>query len=174
MIQRLASLALVAVCAVGGYYATMAATPFALMRLAESKMAGTSPTNSFTHSPPVHAERQFVVRPSPDLLYSSCPYDLSAGPLEITAVPVPERYSSISVFDARTDVAFVRNDEEMAGQPMRIVLALEGQGVPAGVEVVRLRYPTGIVLQRVLLADPAEAAQVDPIPSQARCRTLAS
>jgi uncharacterized membrane protein len=172
MIRRLASLAVVAAVAVSSYYATMAATPFALMRLAESKMAGTSPTNRFTHSPPVHAERQFVVRPSPDLLYSSCPYDLSDGPLEVTAVPVPDRYSSISVFDARTDVAFVRNDEEMAGQPMRVVLALEGQKVPAGVETVRLKYPTGIVLQRVLLADPAEAAAVDPIRSQAKCRSL--
>lgn len=174
MMRRLASLALVAAVATGSYYATLAATPYALMRLAESKMAGTSPTNRFTHSPPVRAERQFVVRPSPDLLYSSCPYDLSGGPLEITAVPVPGRYSSISVFDARTDVAFVRNDEQMAGQPMRVVLALEGQSVPAGVETVRVRYRTGIVLQRVLLADPAEAAEVDPVRSQARCRTLVS
>ena len=174
MIRRLIALAVVAAIAVGSYYATLAAAPFALMRLAESKMAGTAPTNRFTHSPPVRAERQFVVRPSPDLLYSSCPYDLSGGPLEVTAVPVPGRYSSISVFDARTDVAFVRNDEQMAGQPMRVVLALEGQRVPEGVETVRLRYPTGIILQRVLLADPSEAAVVDPIRSQTACRTLAS
>jgi uncharacterized membrane protein len=174
MIRRLAALAVVAVVAVGSYYATLAATPFTLMRLAESKMAATAPTNRFTHSPPVRAERQFVVRPSPDLLYSTCPFDLRGGPLEITAVPVPGRYSSISVFDARTDVAFVRNDEQMAGQPMRVILALDGQGVPAGVETVRMRYPTGIVLQRVLLADPAEAAAVDPVRSQARCRTWVS
>lgn len=174
MIRRLAALAVVAVAAVGSYYATLAATPFTLMRLAESKMAATAPTNRFTHSPPVRAERQFVVRPSPDLLYSTCPFDLRGGPLEITAVPVPGRYSSISVFDARTDVAFVRNDEQMAGQPMRVILALDGQGVPAGVETVRMRHPTGIVLQRVLLADPAEAAAVDPVRSQARCRTWVS
>ena len=172
MIRRLIWLAVVAAIAVGSYYASLAAAPFALMRLAESKMAGTAPTNRFTHSPPVRAERQFVVRPSPDLLYSSCPYDLTGGPLEVTAVPVPGRYSSISVFDARTDVAFVRNDEQMAGRPTRVVLALEGQRVPAGVETVRLRYPTGIILQRVLMADPSEAAEVDPIRSQTACRTL--
>lgn len=173
MIRRLAPLLVVAVVAVGGYYATLAATPFALMRLAEAKMAKTAPVNHFTHTPPVRAEQQFVVRPSPDLLYSICPFDLSAGPLEITAVPVPGRYSSISIFDAHTDVAFVRNDEQMAGQPMRVVLAAEGQKAPAGVETVRVRYPTGIVLQRVLLADPSEAAAVDPIRSKAQCRSLA-
>jgi uncharacterized membrane protein len=174
MIRRLLTpLVLVAVSALGGYYGTLAAAPFALMRLAEAKIAGRTPINHFTHLPPVRAERQFVVRPSPDLLYSTCPYDLTAGPLEVTAVPVPGRYSSISVFDARTDVAFVRNDEQMAGQPMRVVLAMEGQAVPAGTETVRVRYATGIVLQRVLLADPSEAARVDPIRSKAQCRTLA-
>lgn len=172
MIRRIIPLIAIAAVAAGSYYATLAATPYALMRLAMSKMAGTAPTNQFTHSPPVRADRQFVVRPSPDLLYSTCPFDLSAGPLEISAVPVPDHYNSISVFDARTDVAFVRNDEEMAGRPMRVVLALEGQAVPAGVETVRLKHRTGIVLQRVLLADPAEAAVVDPIRSQAACRSL--
>lgn len=173
MMRRLAPLAILAAAAVGGYYATLAAAPFGLMRLAEAKIASNAPVNRFTHMPPVRAERQFVVRPSPDLLYSLCPYDLTAGPLEITAVPVPGRYSSISIFDARTDVAFVRNDEQMAGQPMRVVLALEGQTVPAGAETVRVRHATGIVLQRVLLADPSEAAVVDPIRSKASCRTLA-
>lgn len=173
MIRRLVPLAVVAAVATGSYYGALAAAPFALMRLAEAKLAKTAPLGHFTHTPPVRAERQFVVRPSPDLLYSVCPYDLTAGPLEVTAVPVPGRYSSISVFDARTDNAFVRNDEQMAGKPMRVVLALEGQKVPAGVETVRVRYATGIVLQRVLLADPSEAAVVDPIRSKAQCRTLA-
>lgn len=172
MIRRILPLLATAAVATGSYYATLAATPYALMRMATSKMAGTSPTNHFTHSPPVRADRQFVVRPSPDLLYSVCPFDISSAPLEITAVPVPDHYSSISVFDARTDVAFVRNDEQMAGQPMRVILALNGQAVPAGVETVRLSHATGIVLQRVLLADPAEAASIDPIRSQARCRAL--
>lgn len=173
MIRRFAPLAVVALVAFGSYYGTLAAAPYGLMRLAEAKLAKTAPVNHFTHTPPVRAERQFVVRPSPDLLYSVCPYDLTAGPLEVTAVPVPRRYSSISVFDARTDNAFVRNDEEMGGKPMRVVLALEGQQVPTGVETVRLRYATGIVLQRVLLADPSEAAAVDPIRQKAKCRTLA-
>ena len=173
MMRRLAPLLIVATAALGSYYATLAATPYALMRLAEAKLTKTAPVNHFTHTPPVRADRQFVVRPSPDLLYSVCPYDLSAGPLEVTAVPVPGRYSSISVFDARTDNAFVRNDEEMAGKSMRVVLALEGQAVPAGVETVRVRYATGIILQRVLLADPSEAAAVDPIREKAQCRTLA-
>jgi uncharacterized membrane protein len=56
--------------------------------------------------------RQPVVRPSPDLAYSSCPYDLSNGPIAIDVAPVPGRYTSLSIFDAATDVIFVRNDVE--------------------------------------------------------------
>ena len=161
-----------ALIATGAYAMTLALTPYVLMKVAENRIAARSPVNRFTHSPPVRADAQFVVRPSPDLLYSTCPFDLTNGPLEIRAEPIPGRYSSISVFDARTDVAFVANDEDMAGQPMRVVLALRGQAVPQGVETVRLIYPTGIVLQRVLLADPSEAGAVDPIRSRATCAPL--
>lgn len=174
MSRWIALLIVTALLATGSYFATLVMTPYVLMSIAEGRIAARSPRNQFTHSPPVRADAQFVVRPSPDLLYSICPFDLSDGPIEVRAEPVPGRYSSISVFDARTDVAFVRNDEQMAGQPMRVVLAMRGQSVPQGVEAVRMIYPTGIVLQRVLLADPSEAAVVDPVRQRATCAPLAS
>lgn len=172
MSRWIVPLIVTALIATGSYFATLALTPYVLMEVAQRRIAERSPVNAFTHSPPVRADAQFVVRPSPDLLYSTCPFDLAAGPVKVTAVPVPGRYSSISVFDLRTDVAFVRNDEQMAGRPMEVVLALAGQAVPQGVEVVRLRYPTGIVLQRVLLADPGEAATVDPVRKRATCSPI--
>jgi|CXWL01.1.fsa_nt_gi uncharacterized membrane protein len=158
----------------GGYYGTLHAAPAFLMSKALDRITEQNPWNRFTHAPQVNARAQSVVRPSPDLLYSICPFDLSAGPLEVTAEPVVGHYSSISVFDSQTNVAFVRNDEDMAGQPMRVVLvlALAGQAVPAGAQVVRLAAPRGVVLQRVLLADPAEAAMVDPLRRRATCRTV--
>lgn len=157
-----------------GYYATLYAAPGFLMNQALERLT-TRPDarwNHFTHAPPVNARAQLVVRPSPDLLYSSCPFDLDAGPLDVTAAPIPAHYSSISVFDSRTNVVFVSNDEDMAGRPMRVVLALPEQGVPAGVAVVRLSAPHGIILQRVLLSDPGEAASIDPLRRRAVCRTL--
>jgi uncharacterized membrane protein len=171
-LPRILAVALIAAC---GYYTTLAAAPYVLMELAIRKVAERGPMNAFTHAPPVRADVRTIVRPSPDLLYSSCPFDLSDGPLEVQAVPIPGRYSSISVFDARTDAVFVRNDEQMAGRPMSVVLALEGQLTPPGAEVIRLRHARGLVLQRVLLADPrdpAELARVDPLRRRATCRTI--
>ncbi len=154
-----------------GWFAVLHWTPDVVMHIAVGTMAERGGWNRFLHAPPVRAEAQTIVRPSPDLLYSSCAFDLGSGPVEVTAVPVPDHYSSISVFDARTDVVFVRNDEQMAGQPLRVFLAMAGQRVPDGVDVVRMAAPRGIVLQRVLLADPDEAAAIDPTRSQARCAT---
>ncbi len=173
-LPRLIALTLIAT---GAYYATLAAMPYVLMEIAVRRVSERSPMNTFTHAPPVRADVRTIVRPSPDLLYSSCPFDLSDGPVMVEAYPIPDRYSSISVFDARTDVVFVRNDEQMAGRGMRVILALNGQLTPPGAEVVRLAYARGIVLQRVLLADPrdpAEITRVDPLRRRATCRQLAN
>lgn len=172
MKRWLLPLALFIVAIAAGHYVVMHWTADFIMARAIDKMAARGGWNNFAHMRPTRAEFQPVVRPSPDLLYSTCAVDLAGGPVEVTAVPIPGHYSSISVFDAHTDVAFVRNDEQMAGQPMRVILALAGQNVPAGADVVRLPSPRAIVLQRVLLADPAEAAVVNPIRKQARCQRL--
>lgn len=165
-------LAIFLLAAAAGHYMVMHWTADFIMVRATDKMAGRGGWNRFLHAAPTRAEYQPVVRPSPDLLYSSCAFDVSNGPVEIVAAPIPDHYSSISVFDAHTNVVFVRNDEQMAGQPMRILLALNGQNVPAGAEVVRLSAPRGIALQRILLADPAEAQRIDPLRRQAQCRAL--
>lgn len=164
--------AAIALSGAAGYYGTLLAAPTFLMSKALDRITERSAWNHFTHAPQVSARSQFIVRPSPDLLYSICPFDLGAGPIEVTAAPIPGHYSSISVFDAETNVVFVRNDEQMAGRPMRVVLALAQQAVPTSAQIVRLRAPRGAVLQRVLLADPAEAAALDPLRQRASCRTL--
>ena len=43
-----------------------------------------------------------VVRPSPDLLYGSCFYNLEKGPVVVSA-PVPERYWSMQFYQMNTD-----------------------------------------------------------------------
>jgi len=55
---------------------------------------------------------RWVVRPSPDLLYASCMYDLEQGPVMISA-PVPERYWSMQFYQMNTDnFAGIHNQRE--------------------------------------------------------------
>ncbi len=161
-----------AVVALAVGWALVALIPFALMNVAIGRLAAQGGMNTMYHGALATPERQPVVRPSPDLAYSSCPYDLSDGPLLISVIPVPGRYSSLSVFDARTDVIFVRNDQQASERPYRLAVAREGQKVPPGIETIRVGYDRGIALIRLLLADKAELASLAGQRQRTECRSL--
>lgn len=72
--------------------------------------------------------------------------DLAAGPLEIMVVPVPGRYSSLSIFDAATDVAFVRNDVEAGGKTLSNHRRARRAGGAAGRRGGARRHDRGIAL----------------------------
>lgn len=163
-----------AVAALCGWHATLALTTYGLMEGAVRRVSARSGLNVMTYANLATPENQPIVRPSPDLAYASCPFDLSAGPLMITYVPVPGRYSSLSVFDARTDAVFVRNDLQAGGKPLKIVVAREGQKVPAGIETVRVSHDRGIALVRLLLANPGEIGQLDAVRRQSNCATISN
>lgn len=163
-----------ALAAVFAWHATLALTTRVLMAGAIHRISsrGGAGMNAMSYARLATPENQPIVRPSPDLAYSSCPFDLSDGPLLITYVPVPGRYSSLSVFDARTDAVFVRNDAQTGGLPLKLVVAQAGQKVPRGVETVRVSYAKGIALVRLLLADPSEIAKLDAVRRQSSCATI--
>ncbi|QNO27268.1 DUF1254 domain-containing protein [Sphingopyxis sp. OPL5] len=145
--------------------------PYGLMNVAMDRL-GQGGVNTMSYSNLATPERQPVVRPSPDLAYSSCPYDLSGGPVAIDVTPVAGRYSSLSLFDAATDVIFVRNDLEAGGKPYRIIVAREGQAVPVGAEIVRTAHDRGIALIRLLLREPGEIAGLDAARHQSSCSVV--
>jgi len=106
--------------------------------------------------------------PSPDLLYSKCVYDVSAGPVRVTT-PVPDGYWSMSVYAANTDLVAVVNDRELPDHRLDAVLALEGQPVPEGVRVIRVPMARGAALFRTLVSDPAQEAPLDALRRQGSC-----
>jgi uncharacterized membrane protein len=154
------------------WQATLVAAPRVIMGIAVERLGEAGGLNRMLHAPLRGPGRATIVRPSPDLAYSSCPFDLSKGPLLIVAAPVPAPYWSLSVFDRRTDVAFVRNNRETKGGPLRVVLARPGQTVPQGVEAVRLGGDRGVALLRILVEDRARFAPLDRARRASSCRSL--
>lgn len=67
--------------------------------------------NGFRTGPRADQNFRRVVRPSPDLSYSSCVYDLSDGPLRIKVNPWNE-YWSLALFASNTDNFWTMNDED--------------------------------------------------------------
>jgi len=158
--------------AILAWQAALVAAPRVIMSIAVGRLGEAGGLNHMLHAPLRGPGRATIVRPSPDLAYSSCPFDLSKGPLLIEVAPAPAPYWSLSVFDRRTDVAFVRNSRDVKGGPIRIVLAREGQKVPEGVEAVRVAGDRGVALVRILVEDRARFAPLDLARRASTCATL--
>jgi len=151
------------------YQATLVATPRLLMAAALRRVEQAGGVNALRHPPMPTAQSRTIVRPSPDLAYSSCLFDLSDGPVLVDVRPVPAPYWSLSVFDSRTDTAFVRNNRDTRGASIRIVIARPGQRTPPGIETVRVEGERGIALIRILVGAPENYPAIDQARRGSRC-----
>ncbi|MEG3150208.1 DUF1254 domain-containing protein [Sphingomonas sp. ZT3P38] len=152
------------------WHATLVAAPDMLMRLALQRVSKAGGENGFSHAPLATAASRAIVRPSPDLAYSSCPFDLSKGPLLIDAVPVLAPYWSLSVFDTHTDVALVRNGATAQYRPFRVAILAVGQTAPVEYEAVHVDGTRGIALIRILVDDRARFAAIEKERRATTCR----
>lgn len=137
-----------ALVAVVAHFATVFAAPYVLMDAAMNRIARDGKlVNRWTHPPRISQKSRMVVRPSPDLAYSACVYDLTQGPVHVTASAWDD-YMSVSVFAHNSDNIFVINDRE-APQGVDLLLIRRGQAHPGGSAIVVESPSTrGIVLQR--------------------------
>lgn len=122
------------------------------------------------YAKPVTAASRSVVRPSPDLIYSTCAFDVSQTPVRITA-PVPDTYYSISAFDMNTDNFFTVNDKQVKSNTMEIVIIAPGTSYGGdGKEIVITAPGTkGVVLFRMLIKDREKLEELIKIQKQATC-----
>ncbi len=155
---------------------TIYALPRLIAARAEARMG--QPNAMYFGTRPDETSRG-VVRPSPDFFYSACPFDLSKGPLKVTARVPHSTYWSVSAFDAATNNFFVRNDQQIAGNSIEIIALRPGTELPsldnAPVRVI-LFAPTnkGLFLFRILINDEKQVVDLDAIRHQASCETVAS
>ncbi len=139
-----------------------------------SQAASAVGTNTIIHSDRVDATSRQVVRPSPDLLYSLCAFDLGKGPVRFT-MPVPQgTYSSVSFFHANSDNFFALNDRTVNGDRFDLVLTTDPDSTaPQGTErVVLAPGPKGIALFRTLITDEESFPRIDAARREADCVTV--
>ncbi|WP_020651008.1 DUF1254 domain-containing protein [Solimonas variicoloris] len=146
--KRLIKYAVLAfVVAVVTHLATVLAAPYVLMDVAMARVSKADGINHWTHPPRTTETSRKVVRPSPDLAYSACVYDLDGGPVHVTASAWDD-YMSVSVFAHNSDNIFVINDRQ-APQGVDMIIVRKGEPHPPGAALV-VESPSrrGIVLQR--------------------------
>jgi uncharacterized membrane protein len=160
--------------AVLGHVGLVLAVPNVLMGVAMDRISENGAViNRFQFGDRTTQNSRGVVRPSPDLAYASCVYDLSNGPLLVTAAPSPgQGYVSLSVFAANTDnVAAL--DSRQYPQGIRFVLAMKGQAAPVGERVIASPSVRGIILDRRLAPTAEKFAEADKARRADSCSPLA-
>lgn len=135
------------------HFAAIFAVPRVLMNVAIDRIGAVSGVNAWRLSDRVTATSRWVVRPSPDFAYSTCVFDLSNGPVVITATPW-DSYWSLSLYGANSDNFFVIDDRE-AHFGAEITLVRGGAAHPEGASmVVESPSTKGIALIRRLAPTP--------------------
>ncbi|MEO1641743.1 MAG: DUF1254 domain-containing protein [Pseudomonadota bacterium] len=116
MMRSIIAIILFGISAIGAHFLTLHLVPSVIMNATQTRLADQGlPPNQWAASPRMTPQTQTIVRPSPDLSYSICRFDVREGAVLIKA-PGWDGYGSLSVFDARTNNVFVANlDGEDAG-----------------------------------------------------------
>jgi len=146
---------------------------FVMLRTMNGITKMTGGANTILHAPRATWRSRGVVRPSPDLLYSICVYDLGAtGAVRVAAHDMPQTYWSVSVFDADTNNYYAINDRQTKSGAADFILVPQGNSTEASrLPVVPAPTSRGIVLFRTLVSDEADVAAIDAARRNAACES---
>lgn len=153
------------------HFAAIFAVPRVMMNVAMERLGATG-VNVWRLSDRVTAASRWVVRPSPDFAYSACVFDLSQGPVIITATPWDD-YWSLSLYGANSDNFFVIDDRE-AHYGAEITLIPPGAAHPEGASmVVESPSARGIALIRRLAPTPSAYDAAKAVAAEDVCASVA-
>lgn len=174
MLRWLKWISFVAALAAATHFAVIAYAPQVIMWRAMTLM-GSKGANVVVHADRATAASRTIVKPSPDLLYSQCIYDVTRAPLKVTTAAPTNTYWSVAFYASNTDNFFVLNDGATGGNPATIVLLGKGQTLPTqpdGVLIVSPPTSRGIVLFRTLINDDAREPDLDRERRAAKCEPM--
>jgi uncharacterized membrane protein len=130
--------------------------PNVIMNVALKRIAATAGgANKLFHAPLVTPQNQTIVRPSPDLAYSTCALDLSKGPVRVF-IGKGSDYASAAFYGANTDNVFTLNDRRIGPQGAHLLIVSARSPIQAqpGEEVISLSSDRGLMLVRRLAPSP--------------------
>ena len=155
------------------HLAVVALLPRAIMSRVFAGFSAQAPPNQFVHPPLATSASRTIVRPSPDLAYSSALFDVSEHPLHVI-VPLSAPYTSLSGFAANTDNFFAVNDQTAGADPIDVVIV--GPGTPRtgleGRRVIEAPSDRGVLLVRRVVVSPEAFAAVDAVRQGERTELL--
>jgi len=172
MIRIIVFSAVVAVSFLAGWSAMNHAIPKVIMvKAMEGLSARGDGVNTMTLRAKADPYNQFVVRPSPDLLYSTCVYDLEPGPLQVT-IGGTDGYLSVSFFDNITNNYETIQGEDLGTDLSRVILVGKGQAASTDDLVITSPSRKGLVLVRRQISGENALPRMTRAQFDDACRTL--
>lgn len=173
MKRYLVPLLLVIVVAVVVHVAAVVAIPRVLMSGAMSRIESHVSDNRWIGAKRITTESRTVIRPSPELAYSACVYDLRHGPVHMR-VQAMNDYWSLSLFEANSDNFYIADNRTApGGVDIWLLGDRPANGPPpAGVTVVRSPSDRGIALIRRHATNAAQWPQIEAARREDRCESV--
>jgi uncharacterized membrane protein len=168
---------LVLICGVAfalGHAAVLFATPYVMMDRFLDRAAARNGVNVMAFRDRPTAKNNRVVRQGPDILYSSCVFDLSNGPVRMHAV-LPDTYGSLSLFADNTDNFYTVNDRETREGLVDLVVYPAGATppeAPPGASLVASPSDRGNMIIRMVVRRDDDEQRLDALRRQAVCEAL--
>lgn len=153
------------------HLSAIAAIPNGIMSIAMARIAQTSGgVNALYHSPAITPQNQTIVRPSPDLAYSTCALDLSRGPVRIF-IGKGQDYASAAFYSANTDNVFTLSDADIPAEGARLLLVSARSPIQAqpGERVISLTSDKGLMLVRRLAPTAQDFVRIEQERKADRC-----
>lgn len=176
MSGRMKTLLIFIAAVVAIHFLTIWAAPRLIMQVVMngSRAQALNMQNRAAFSAPITAASRDVVMPSPDMLYSMCVFDLSKGPVRVSANPGLKSYWSIALYAANSDNFFVVNDRQAGGAPVDLWLvgpeSSKSAVTPTGSKLIASPSTQGFLLMRVLTGNyETEKSVVEPARRTLRC-----
>jgi uncharacterized membrane protein len=154
------------------YRIVLRQVPVRLMSMAEQRLLKmrNNASNTFFHGRAPTAKARQIVMPSPDLVYSSCVYDLARGPLRLQGnLPPAGHYWSLSLYAHNTDNYFVLNDRELPDRRFDLTLHPPSARVGDSKSVVTSPSVTGIALIRMIQRREDDLAMIQASQQSTSC-----
>jgi uncharacterized membrane protein len=160
------------------HLSTVLAMPQAAKQDAYSRLAPLTPVNAMVPLASTKAGAEIMPFMDPAFATAVCRYDLSGGPLKLTA-PVSQAYTSVS-FYTRRSVAFYAINDRAAGRrtiELDLMTAAQHAQVPEDEEVTAadrliIESPTtmGLIVLRALAPEPSLMPMARQALAAATCR----
>ena len=154
------------------YRIVLQQVPVRLMTMAEQRLLKmrNNAANTFFHGRAPSAKARQIVMPSPDLVYSSCVYDIAKGPLRMQGnLPPAGHYWSLSLYAHNTDNYFVLNDRELPDRRFDLTLYPPSARVVENKSAVKSPSQTGIALIRMIQRREDDLAMIQASQQSTSC-----